>query len=167
MSKLAFAIFACLIGLIWAQVLPISDDEIQELVNEHNRYRAEASPSLQNLKWNEDLAAFARDHVATCVYGHTSNDERANIGGFWAVGENIYEGSPKPTVTAVTDAWGDERNSYHLEDNSCDDVCGHYTQIVWSDTTDVGCAWADCPDGTFVACNYGPAGNLNGAPPFQ
>ena len=33
---------------------------------------------------------------------------------------------------------------------------GHFTQIVWSETTHVGCAEVQCTSLTIVACNYGP-----------
>ena len=38
---------------------------------------------------------------------------------------------------------------------------GHYTQIVWKDTKEVGCAKISC-DGnkTLWRCNYNPHGNV-------
>ena len=49
---------------------------------------------------------------------------------------------------------------------------GHYSQIVWSSTTHVGCANQYCPGGLantgsdvspyFTVCNYSPPGNFGG-----
>jgi len=45
-------------------------------------------------------------------------------------------------------------------------VIGHYTQVVWAETTDVGCGYIAKLDGQFIksymACNYGPGGNMRG-----
>jgi hypothetical protein len=49
---------------------------------------------------------------------------------------------------------------------------GHFTQIVWKSTQQVGCATQYCPNGLqnaggitpyFTVCNYYPPGNIRGA----
>ena len=48
---------------------------------------------------------------------------------------------------------------------------GHYTQIVWGETTKIGCGSATYKSGRFikkyVVCNYGKAGNLLRAPMYE
>jgi len=56
--------------------------------------------------------------------------------------------------------------------------CGHYTQIVWDTTTQVGCAIQACPAGigspppgvttawSYVVCDYSPPGNIVGLRPY-
>jgi hypothetical protein len=48
--------------------------------------------------------------------------------------------------------------------------CGHYTQVVWRKTRELGCGYATCKrDGFLVefwACNYSPAGNVRGQEPY-
>ncbi len=49
---------------------------------------------------------------------------------------------------------------------------GHYTQLVWADTTHVGCGISECSgkagfdNFSNVVCQYAPAGNLGSAKPF-
>lgn len=43
------------------------------------------------------------------------------------------------------------------------DSVGHFTQLVWKNTTTVGCGAADCNDaGWLLVCEYNPAGNVVG-----
>lgn len=43
-----------------------------------------------------------------------------------------------------------------------DDV-GHFTQLVWKNTTTVGCGAANCDGiGWLLVCEYNPAGNVIG-----
>ena len=39
---------------------------------------------------------------------------------------------------------------------------GHYTQVVWSGTTHVGCAITRRDDRSILACRYAPPGNIDG-----
>lgn len=64
---------------------------------------------------------------------------------------------------SVVQAWYDEVQWYDYETNSCDKgrMCGHYTQIVWHTTTELGCAAMACDDRSQVwICEYAPAGNV-------
>jgi Cysteine-rich secretory protein family len=39
---------------------------------------------------------------------------------------------------------------------------GHYTQLIWPDTTNVGCALVGNPRDEYMVCRYLPAGNVLG-----
>ncbi len=43
---------------------------------------------------------------------------------------------------------------------------GHYTQLVWRGTRDVGCAKVFCSGYMIVVCNYNPPGNVLGLRPY-
>ena len=67
----------------------------------------------------------------------------------------------------VTDGWGSEKQDYSLPTNSCAPgaVCGHYTQVVWGDTQQLGCGSALCANNAQLwVCRYRPAGNFPTAP---
>ena len=73
-------------------------------------------------------------------------------------------------------SWANEAPNYNYANNTCADVCGHYTQVVWRDSTTLGCGVTQCnvnspfgagfPNWTFVVCNYAPPGNFTGQRPY-
>ncbi len=100
-----------------------------------------------------------------CPSGHSSNEYRANQAGFQQVGENLYSGTDVLHGIAL---FAEERLLYEFGTEIAEDnftPIGHYTQMVWSDTTDVGCAVGDCGMWRTV-CWYGPAGNYLGEAPY-
>jgi hypothetical protein len=92
-------------------------------------------------------------------------------------GQNLYAstGSNPPSPKAVVDSWVSEVADYNYANNSCSDVCGHYTQVVWRNSTKVGCGIKTCTSnspfggsGTWyiVVCNYSPPGNFSNQKPY-
>ncbi|KAL0412674.1 UNVERIFIED_CONTAM: Pathogenesis-related protein 1A [Sesamum radiatum] len=57
-------------------------------------------------------------------------------------GENLAKGSWDVNATEAVQMWLDEKKFYNVGSNTCveGEMCGHYTQVVWRDTTHVGCA---------------------------
>ena len=153
----------------------LSPDEQIETVMAHNHGRnAEKIPALH---WSSALADIAQDYADTlktreaCELRHSkSSDLGENL--FWASPIISSEGGSKVqrlTPTHVIDDWGSEKNDYRYSTNTCfvGKMCGHYTQIVWESTTEVGCGKAICPDKSQVwVCNYKPAGNFVGQKPY-
>jgi len=88
------------------------------------------------------------------------------------VGENIYASTGSVTnMTSVVNAWDAEKKDYTLSTNKCKSgaVCGHYTQLVWANTTRLGCGRAKCENVKYtnnVVCNYAPGGNYNNVKPY-
>lgn len=135
-----------------------------------------ANPALGILRWSTTLANGSQAWANTCNWNHS------NVPG---VGENLYAGAVSsgfPTNVerdAITNAsgfgWADEFPSYNYAANTCSGTCGHYTQMVWRTTTQVGCALKQCttgspfgaqfPNWTIVVCQYSPPGN-NGSRPY-
>jgi pathogenesis-related protein 1 len=86
-------------------------------------------------------------------------------------GENLFGAwGASYTPTQIVDTWAGENVYYNYAANTCaaGQVCGHYTQIVWRNTTSIGCATATCPatQQQVVACQYTPPGNYVGQKPY-
>lgn len=132
----------------------------------HNAVRADVG--VAGMTWNSELANLATGFIADCEFAHSSGDQRSNVAGFDYVGENLFAsgGGGSPTGQQITDAWASEKADYDYGSNSCSGTCGHYTQIVWADSTDLGCAVKDCGGMFIVSCEYGPGGNFVGQRPY-
>lgn len=162
----------------------------------HNLIREslDVEPPLPDLTWNQDLADFAQEWADTLANDTNCGtifhrDQRM-------YGENIaFEGTTSraglvyPPEEAVT-SWAAEVTCWDYgtilgngqptsSSESCDPVCisaqhssgcGHYTQLVWRNTRQVGCGYASCNDGQFTngvwVCNYSPPGNFVGQTPY-
>ncbi|XP_021755340.1 pathogenesis-related protein PRB1-3-like [Chenopodium quinoa] len=120
------------------------------------------------LVWDTTLENYAKwwagQRYQDCKLQHSFPE-----GGF-TLGENIFWGSGSQwrARDAVQD-WADEEKYYDYGSNSCAEgqMCGHYTQIVWSKTRSVGCARSVCENGdVFMTCNYYPPGNYVGERPY-
>lgn len=134
---------------------------IQEILDTHNIYRSDVD--IENISWSEEVAvsaqAWAEQLAANCEFKHSSSDYGENI---WAGTEGAF--SPTDVVTS----WGSEIADYDYESNTCavDKDCGHYTQIVWENTTKVGCGMATCDGLDIWVCQYDPPGNFIGEKPY-
>lgn len=140
-----------------------TDRTAAALLAYHNRLRAEAgSPPLRwSAKLAGNAAAYARALAYTGQLRHASREGRQNERENIIVGRR---GGSSPMAMAMT--WGNEKRLYRggVFPNVCASdwsTCGHYTQMVWSTTRELGCAYAS---GTFVAlvCRYSPPGNRDG-----
>lgn len=76
-------------------------------------------------------------------------------------GENLAWGYAG--FEAAIDAWYAEESQYNYGRGGFSSATGHFTQLVWRDTTRLGCAYNfSCGMKTYV-CNYSPPGNVMGA----
>ena len=135
----------------------------------HNRERQNLG--LEPLNWNPALAQSAQqwaDHLAA-----TGRFEHAPENAYRPEGENLWAGSKGFFAPeAMVDAWVREKKFFRpglFPDNSTtgrvEDV-GHYTQVVWRATKEVGCAHAASAREDILVCRYAEAGNYRGEQPF-
>ncbi|OMO95116.1 Allergen V5/Tpx-1-related protein [Corchorus olitorius] len=139
----------------------ISENLVKEFLDGHNQARAKVN--VKTLTWDKQVAAYAQGYanqrIGDCGLVHSGG----------SYGENIAWSSGELSATDAVKMWVDEKVYYNYQSNTCasDQICGHYTQVVWRDSVHVGCAKVKCDNGgTFITCNYDPPGNYNGQKPY-
>ena len=140
----------------------------------HNQARAavQTQPPLPPLAWSPELAATAAAWIAQCrdtdaPTGLIDHNPGRSDGHPYYVGENIFASGGQADPQQAVQLWVQEQANYDYATNACNGVCGHYTQVVWRATLEVGCAVGNCPGLQFpgsLVCNYGPGGNSGGRP---
>ncbi len=129
----------------------------QQFVDAHNAVRAKhCAPPLT---WSKKLAEVAQTWANTlrdkgCVFGHSPGGK---------YGENLAAGTvgaldPSSTVGM----WYDEIKLYKFPNGGFSMQTGHFTQVVWRSTTQVGCGHVECKGNDIYVCNYDPPGNWEG-----
>lgn len=122
------------------------------ILNSTNFFRSEHNATA--VTYNSTLSAFASDYLAsdtTCNFAHSGGP----------YGENIALGCSD--AQSCVDAWGDERQYYDYNNPGFSEQTGHFTQLVWKNTTAVGCGSKLCgTSGWFLVCEYWPRGNVIG-----
>ncbi|KAL4943841.1 CAP domain-containing protein [Aspergillus oleicola] len=128
-----------------------------------NAYRKAYNAS--SLSWNNTLADFAKEWAGKCVWEHSGAP----------YGENLAYGY-STSISTIT-AWADEASLYDFKTpTGFSEETGHFTQLVWKSTRQVGCAAVNCgvtdlrgasgngrAQGWYVVCEYMPGGNVVGA----
>lgn len=141
----------------------------QRLLGAQNVQRAAAG--VPPLQWNEQLASdakgWANELAATGRFEHSPDEP-----GKAPEGENLWAGTPRAySPEAMVGLWAIEKKDYRpgvFPNNSkSGDVenVGHYTQMIWRNTHEVGCATAMGRDEEFLVCRYSTAGNVYGERP--
>lgn len=138
-----------------------AQNRLLQFVDLHNQERA--SLELNALQWSDDLAKQAQQWANAMAF----KDEASHSGS--GQGENIWYGdNNSATIEDMFNLWLDEKQyfiaSAPVPDNCTQtwDKCGHYSQIVWSTTTHIGCAAAASQTSDYVVCRYEPPGNIQG-----
>ncbi len=131
----------------------------EEFLNAHNSYRSQVG--VPPLTWSDTLAIQAQEWA-----NHLSSNRLFQHSGVSGQGENIWKGtSGHYSFMQMIQSFGNEKKFYNRDviNQSNYKTFGHYTQMVWKDTTQVGCAVVDGGDGNArLVCRYSPSGNVIG-----
>ncbi|KLO10487.1 PR-1-like protein [Schizopora paradoxa] len=132
---------------------------ITQMLTLHNNLRA--AHSAKALAWNTTLASKAQQWASGCKFQHSA-------GTLGPYGENLAAGTGNYNVSKAFSGWANEASSY----NPSNPQASHFTQVVWKNTTQLGCYAATCAPGSIFPANYGntlyyvceyyPQGNIIG-----
>ena len=145
------------------------------VLNIHNQERVLVNVPVHI--WSNDLATDAQKYAGyLTTLGLTLRDKasHAPYDPDNPQGENLWMGTAGLYSNGERVQWfADEKSNYNGEPikNSNevreeDPVTGHYTQMVWEDTMEVGCANSSDDNLDFMVCRYSPPGNYIRETPY-
>nr|CAH8865334.1 unnamed protein product [Trichobilharzia regenti] len=155
--------------------------EDSELLALHNAYRqgvkygkVQNQPpamDIPNLMWSYELVNISKSWATTCQpYPSKITMSGDGEAGWISVGQNV---AAVPNVRDAVALWFNEYSNYDFEANKCkgNRKCANYKQLVFSETTQVGCAYKRCdnfkaPNDIVVVCSYGPGGEYFSRRPY-
>jgi len=129
---------------------------ISAFLTAHNDVRA--AHGAADLTWSYTLAAKADIWASDCVWAHTNGVLLDT-----PYGENMVAAPGHLSIQAAVDAFTQDEFQY----KPSKPTYNHWTQVVWKDTTEVGCAVSQCNNifddlATYYVCFYNPPGNVVG-----
>jgi glioma pathogenesis-related protein 2 len=134
----------------------------------HNTYRSAHKTPVLNVSQSLNASAqkYADQLAVKGVFEHS---------GMPGIGENLFVlHTTAPAINSsnlakhAVKSWYDEASLYNYNSPDFSHQTGHFTQIVWKDSTQIGCGisqGASTIKGTrynsfYVACHYNPPGNV-------
>ncbi|XP_056631198.1 cysteine-rich secretory protein 1-like [Diorhabda sublineata] len=148
----------------------------KKIVLYHNFFRSKVDPPPANMlrmKYHHGAAKSAQRWANACKFLIHDNVVGRSIQNYGSCGQNIFVATQKVPWLFAIDTWWSEKDLFKYGKRNNLTTIGHYTQLVWANTHEVGCGVAKCvvkPDKTpFNAntfynyvCNYCPIGNFPG-----
>ena len=146
-----------------------------EALNAHNTERSlypidplTLAPETDEL--NSGSQQWAQHLLEIGKLQHSSSQERNGAGENLFVVYTTQSYTPNAVAKQAVNAWYSEVKNYDYNNPTFSPSTGHFTQVVWKNTTDLGCGYAagaTTINGTaytayYVVCRYSPAGNILG-----
>lgn len=167
----------------------LSQTEAETALDEHNLLRSQIAVGshgqppagdMMELQWDVELARVAQARADSCVFQHECSDCR-RVQRF-KVGQNLFRARDNRVEAAewrhIIRSWFSEVTLFpglgNIARYRYTPGTGHYTQMVWSSVTRVGCGYITYRNteteplvARYYVCDYGPGGNLIGDKMYQ
>ena len=137
----------------------ISGNDFQQSALEaHNRYRQRHH--VGKLVLSKDLCNIAQRYAETMARTGNFSHSNGKYNGK-NMGENLFACyGMKISGKMMTDDWYNEVSQYDFNNPGFVSGTGHFTQVVWKGSREVGFGYAQARDGYYYGvANYYPAGN--------
>ncbi|XP_017785761.1 PREDICTED: cysteine-rich secretory protein 1-like [Nicrophorus vespilloides] len=157
--------------LSMAKVHPFKHPIKRKIVMYHNQFRARVVPRASNMlrmKWNKKAARAAQKWASECMFLTHDNLTGRYVDNYGSCGQNIFVATHLVPWLFAIKSWFLEKDNFTYGSKNNDIlVVGHYTQMVWASTHQVGCGLTKCNrigNKTGInyynyVCNYCPIGN--------
>lgn len=138
---------------------------LEVMLADHNAARAEVgvAPLTLDEDLNRQALAYAEELARTGVFRHSASSTRPGQG------ENLWNGTAAFfSFNHMAQSWIGEKQYFvygtfpNVSTTGRTGDVGHYTQIIWANTTRFGCGIATGNGRDWLVCRYSPQGNIRG-----
>uniref|UniRef100_A0A8C5MTG0 SCP domain-containing protein n=1 Tax=Leptobrachium leishanense TaxID=445787 RepID=A0A8C5MTG0_9ANUR len=122
----------------------LNQQEIQTILDAHNHHMSLVSPSasdMHKMEWSDEAARNALAALRKC-----ETDRKISQPFQARCGENLFMSSVDTDWWNIVKKWGSEKADFVSGETNRDEfqMVSHYSQLVWTATTKVGCARNFC-----------------------
>ncbi len=169
-ASFVMAVIAAIFGTQAAHATPADGfvrpaNFAERLLIAHNRERDRVS--VPRLAWSAKLAAQAQDWADQLARNNRFEHAQDRAG----AGENLWMGPARRySADQMIGGFVEEVKYFrsgtfpHVSSTGKWADVGHYTQLIWRGTKQVGCAVGQGRSNDILVCRYFPAGNVMGEP---
>ena len=169
MKKLLFTIALLVSFISFGQTKILTEKDLMNALIVHNQERHLLG--IKKLEWSNDLQKDAENYAKYLARTETFEHSKGNN-----QGENLYYEYISKSITdkpfqRSSIGWLVEKKDYEYarigDRKNANKMIGHYTQMIWKETTKVGMgAYVNKNGKIYVVARYYPSGNWDGEFPY-
>uniref|UniRef100_A0A1I8BXP7 SCP domain-containing protein n=1 Tax=Meloidogyne hapla TaxID=6305 RepID=A0A1I8BXP7_MELHA len=119
-----------------------------------------SAANMYKMKYSKTLESSAKEWAEKCTISHSHGKYGENL--FMSTDKKL---SDSPALRQACKDWWAELTDYGMDQSLVLDNeqfskgIGHWSQMAWAKTSEIGCARATCPNSeweTYVVCQYNP-----------